>query len=189
MCGQPFDLQGGTDDFGPSSAFHAGSLPTASAVRLSIGVVEHIMLANNTPDIKHVATGKEEAGSAASLTKKAAERQREVSSWHGYHQRVCLPGGRKAACSQEAGSSLYVGEYLDLSMNVTVSSLFLSTPIEKSDIYTSEAHGCCSRHGLNQHGVLPVLVSWWWFWSQPRELSGGDSSMQTFLTVLLSFLP
>lgn len=115
MCGQPFDLQGGTDDFGPSlhtlSAFHAGSLPTASAVRLSIGVVEHITLANNTLDIKHVATGKEEAGSAASLTKKAAERQREVSSWHGYHQRVCLPGGCKAACSQEAGSSLYVGEY------------------------------------------------------------------------------
>lgn len=46
---------------------------------------------------------------------------------------------------------------LDLSMNVTISSLFLFTPIEKSDIYTSEAHGCCSRHGLNQHGVLPLL--------------------------------
>lgn len=32
---------------------------------------------------EHKATGKEEAGSAASLTKKVAERQREASSQHG----------------------------------------------------------------------------------------------------------
>lgn len=87
LCGQPFDLEGGTDVSGPSlhtlSAFHGGSLHTASTVRLGIGIVEHITSANNTLDTRHVATGKEEAGSAASLTKKAAEQQREVSSQHG----------------------------------------------------------------------------------------------------------
>lgn len=78
MCGQPFGLSG-TDVSGPSlhalSAFRGSSLRTASAL-------EHITLAN-TLDVKHVATGKEEAGSAVSPTKKAAEQQREVSSQHG----------------------------------------------------------------------------------------------------------
>lgn len=59
------------------SAFRGSSLRTASAL-------EPITSANNTLDIKHVAAGKEEAGSAISPTKKAAEQQREVSSQHGY---------------------------------------------------------------------------------------------------------
>lgn len=55
LCGQPFNVEGGAGVPGPSvrtlSAFHGGSLCTASAVRLGIGVFEHITLTNNTLDI------------------------------------------------------------------------------------------------------------------------------------------
>lgn len=88
------------------------------------------------------------------------------------------------------------GTVLDLSMDVTILSvfLFLFTPIEKEWYLTHQkwmvaavgmvwtSMACCISY-------RPVLGQWWWFLSQPSELSGGDSSMQTFLSVLLSYLP